>query len=203
MRIPSGVFVWITFFHVTDALYTGKFCPSACDFTLNYVTFNDTDASLSRKIRSCRSKLRTTSLYLCFDQYCAKDGSSAQWIAEQSPWCNDHAGVGLPNLEDVVRNWTVHDIAKIRRLDADEAKWSSSLVVDEVVLPDLHFFDRAFTTMVCQLACILRPERLLRHMIGCSISTIQSSFGIWAGKISTRARLALTVTAGVCTTSGS
>jgi hypothetical protein len=161
MRIPSGLLIWITLLDVTDALYSGKFCSPACDFTLNYVTFNDTDASLSRKTRSCRSKLRTTSLYLCFDQYCAKDDQVAQWIADQSSWCNVHAGVGLPTLEDVVGNWTVPDIASIRRLDADEAKWSSSLVVEEVVLPSFHFFDRAFTTMVCQLACILRSEQLL------------------------------------------
>jgi hypothetical protein len=146
MRIPSGLFHLISLLHVTQALYVGKFCPSACDFTLNYATFNDTDSWLSRKVRLCRSELRVTSLYLCFDQNCANDGSSERWIEEQRPWCDEHAGVRLPDLHDVVGHWTERDVASIRRLDEDEFK--SSPPLNEVVLPEARFLHRAFTTMV-------------------------------------------------------
>ena len=146
MRVSSGLLSLFSLLYVTDALYSGKFCPSACDLTLNYATFNDTDLWLSRKVRSCRSELRITSLYLCFAQYCEDDGEIEKWIRDESPWCDKHAGVTLPAYQEVVDGWTSHDRAVIRRLDADEAM--NFPVLGEVVLPDARFYERAFTTMV-------------------------------------------------------
>lgn len=132
--------------HVTQALVSGKFCPSACEFTLQYVIFNDTDASLSRKVRACRSQLRITSAYLCFNQYCEDDGEKEKWIKEQSTWCEENAGVKLPEFHDVLDAWAAEDIASVRRVHFDEVQ--SNPVVDEVALPDLTFLERAYTTMV-------------------------------------------------------
>lgn len=202
MRIPSGLFILITSFHVTDALFSGEFCPSACDLTLNYVTFNDTEPWLSKKIRSCRSGLRVTSSYLCFNQYCADDGSGANWIAEQNLWCEKHAGVRLPDFHDVVGNWTEHDVASIRRLDVDEAK--SSPVINQVVLPESHFLDRAFITMVCYVSS--RRSNMKQLLIVCDrVWPYNSTTFIWyMGRSSqSSASLGLTITAGTCTTFGS
>jgi hypothetical protein len=146
MRISFGIFSWISLLHVVGALYSGRFCPLACGLTLNYATFNDTDAWLSKKVRSCRSELRVTSLYLCFAQYCRGEEEGEKWIRNESPWCDEHAGVTLPAFHDVVDHWTTQDRVGIRRLDANEAE--SFPVLGEVVLPDARFVERAFTTMV-------------------------------------------------------
>lgn len=146
MHILSCLLSLAFLLDVTQALLAGKFCPSACEFTLQYVTFNDTDAWLSRKVRACRSQLRTTSAYLCFDQFCDNDGEKEKWIEEQSLWCDENAGVKLPEFHDVLSNWTAEDISIIRRLNVDEAQ--SNPIVDEVLLPYSSFLERAYTTMV-------------------------------------------------------
>jgi hypothetical protein len=146
MRPNSGLVIWIACLPVIRALYSGKFCPAACDFTLNYATFNDTDPLLPRKERLCCSDLRIKSVYLCFAQYCEDDGSYDQWIRDGSHWCNAHAGVALPDFHEVADNWTAPEIARIHRLNVDEAM--SSPVLMELALPDASFFERAFTTMV-------------------------------------------------------
>ncbi|KAF2819445.1 ferric-chelate reductase [Ophiobolus disseminans] len=145
MRVPPSLLCIVVSLHVTSALFAGRFCPLACDLTLNYATFNDTDPWLSKKVRSCRSKLRITSLYLCFDEYCKDDREREKWIRGQSPWCDEHAGVTLPAYQDVVDQWTPNKRAGLRRFDADEAK--AFPVLNEVVIPRESFHERAFTTM--------------------------------------------------------
>jgi hypothetical protein len=134
------------FTNVTHALYPGKYCPLACETSINYVTFNDTDSWLSRKVRQCRSELRTTSLYLCFDEYCASHEEVEEWIGEQTPWCEEHAGVTLPAFHDLVNRWSPDGKAGVKRLPADKAL--EFPVIDEVVIPAGRFFERAFSTMV-------------------------------------------------------
>ncbi|KZM23559.1 oxidoreductase [Ascochyta rabiei] len=132
--------------NIADALRFGKWCPRACDLTLGYATFNDTDPWLSRKIRQCRSELRVSSLYLCFDDFCdLNDGEVPRYIAETSEWCDEHAGVTLPSLHDVVDHWTPEDRAQLPRLSAEKAlKWP---VLSSVVFLDESFFERGFTTL--------------------------------------------------------
>lgn len=146
MRVPSPTISLLTYLHVADTFYSGRFCPQACDLTLNYATYNDTDAWLSKQVRSCRSELRVTSLYLCFAEYCEDDGEREKWIEAQTPWCNEHAGVTLPGFHDLVDKWSSHDRASIKKLDAATALTLPEL--GEIVIPDQHFFHRAFTTMV-------------------------------------------------------
>jgi hypothetical protein len=133
--------------NVAGALHSGKWCPRACDLTLGYATFNDTDPWLSRKVRQCRSELRVTSLYLCFDEFCKlNDGEVANYIAETSEWCDEHAGVTLPPFHNVVDRWTPDDRAQLQRFTAEKAfKWP---VLNNVVLPDKAFFERGITTLV-------------------------------------------------------
>lgn len=133
--------------NVASATRTGKWCPKACELTLNYATFNDTDPWLSRKVRQCRSQLRITSLYLCFDEFCTlDDGEVPKYIAESSEWCDEHAGVTLPSFRDVVNGWTPEDRARLPRHTAEEAvKWP---VLNTTVLTEEDFFERAFTTLV-------------------------------------------------------
>lgn len=146
MLVTPALVTLFSSLHVATALYSGKWCPLACDATLNYATFNDTDVWLSRKVRSCRSELRVTSLYLCLDEYCVDDGKREGWIADQSVWCDEHAGVTLPSYQEVVERWKSGDDKVVKKLTADEAM--SSPVLSEVVVPDPSFFVRAFTTMV-------------------------------------------------------
>ncbi|KAJ8115976.1 hypothetical protein OPT61_g2510 [Boeremia exigua] len=145
-------FAWcilVFFFGFTDvavASLSGKWCPRACDLTLGYATFNDTDPWLSRKVRQCRSDLRITSLYLCFDEFCdLNDGEVPKFIAENSEWCDEHAGVTLPPFHSVVDRWTPQDRAQLPRHSAEKAvTWP---VLNAVVLPESDFIRRAFTTL--------------------------------------------------------
>ncbi|KAH6625641.1 ferric-chelate reductase-like protein [Boeremia exigua] len=134
------------FTDVAAALFSGKWCPRACDLTLGYATFNDTDPWLSRKVRQCRSDLRITSMYLCFDEFCSlEDREVPKFIAEHSEWCDEHAGVTLPSFHDVIARWSPEERAKLPRHSADEADtWP---VLNTVVLPESDFFRRAITTL--------------------------------------------------------
>jgi hypothetical protein len=150
--------------HVSSALHLGKWCPAACHLSLSYVTFNDTDRWLSRKVRACRSELYTTSLYLCFSEYCEEDGESEKWIDVQSRWCDAHAGKALPLYHDVVDSWTNKDLAHVKRLGADEA--FKAPVLTEVEVPDGGFFERAFTTLVW-LNCVYKD--IVLTATGCGV----------------------------------
>jgi hypothetical protein len=146
MRVSLHLVSGLSFIYVAKALYSGRFCPSACDFTLNYATFNDTDSGLSKKVQSCGSELHTTSLYLCFAHYCEEDSAEETWLRDERLWCDENADVTLPNFHNIVDNWTEQDITGIRRLEFNEA--NSLPVLNTLVLPDARFFEQAFTTMV-------------------------------------------------------
>lgn len=180
MRIPSGLLSCVALLHVTSALYAGKFCPAACDFTLNYATFNDTDPWLSPKVRSCRSELRITSLYLCFDVHCESDGSSERWIEDQRPWCDEHAGVRLPDLRDVLSHWSGDNRTSIKRLGYDELK--SSPPLNEVTLPAANLVNRAYTTMVRNKR-IDQGQGLLLNTCGRMLQTVNTIFTSHMGKL--------------------
>lgn len=144
----------LSFANVASASNSGKWCPRACELTLNYATFNDTDPWLSHKVRQCRSRLRTTSLYLCFEEFCTfDDGEVPKYIAESTEWCDEHAGVTLPSFHDVVDGWTPEDKARLPRYSAAKAvEWP---VLNTAVIPDDDFFERAFTTLVGSIMPIL------------------------------------------------
>lgn len=193
MRIPSGLLSYVALLHVTSALYAGKFCPAACDFTLNYATFNDTDPWLSPKVRSCRSQLRITSLYLCFDEYCESDDSSERWIEEQRPWCDEHAGVRLPDLRDVLSHWPGDDRTSLERLDYYELK--SSPPLNAVMLPAANLMNRAYTTMVRNKRND-QGQRLLLNACGRMLQTVNTIFTSHMGKLASECH-------GDCTDRGS
>ncbi|KAF1925689.1 ferric-chelate reductase [Didymella exigua CBS 183.55] len=132
--------------NVAGALRSGKWCPRACDLALNYATFNDTDPWLSRKVRQCRSDFRITSLYLCFDDFCnLNDGEVPKFIAENSEWCDEHAGVTLPPFHDVVDHWSPKDRAQLPKYSAEKAV--TRPILNTAVLPETDFLERAFTTL--------------------------------------------------------
>lgn len=139
--------------NVVHALRSGKWCPRACELTLNYATFNDTDPWLSRKVRQCRSNLRITSLYLCFDEFCdPHDGEVPRFIAGNREWCDEHAGVTLPPFHEVVDQWGSGERARLPKYSLEKAvTWP---VLNRAVLPETAFFERAFTTLV---SSFLRP----------------------------------------------
>ncbi|KAI4947095.1 hypothetical protein J4E86_008719 [Alternaria arbusti] len=145
MRTSSISIILYTLTGASHALYSGKYCPLACETGVNYVTFNDTDPSLSSKIRGCQSELRLTSLYLCFDEFCIQDGQTEKWIENQKPWCEAHANITLPSFRDVLDQWTPDDKARVTRLAAEKALKFPT--IDEVVIPSDELVRRAFTTM--------------------------------------------------------
>ena len=136
--------------NVADSLESGKWCPRACELTLNYATFNDTDPWLSRKVRQCRSNLRITSLYLCFDGFCdLNDGEVPKFIAENSMWCDEHAGVTLPPFHEIIDRWSLEERAQLPKYSAEEAvTWP---LLNTAILPEIDFLERAFTTLVGSL----------------------------------------------------
>ncbi|KAF2105447.1 ferric-chelate reductase-like protein [Lophiotrema nucula] len=145
MRFPiSLVFFSLGICHGAIALKSGKHCLSACELNLNYVTFNDADAKVSFKVKACQSRLRAASLYLCFAEYCTQDGRD-EWLREENTGCQRLANLTLPPF-DIVSNYTPEDVARVRRLPADRG--SSGIILNEVVIPDANFFDRAFQTLV-------------------------------------------------------
>ena len=169
---------------VVSALRSGKWCPRACELTLNYATFNDTDPWLSRKVRQCRSDLRIVSLYLCFDEFCSlEDGKVSEYIADSSEWCDEHAGITLPPFHQTVDGWTPEDRAQVPRLSAAQAvTWP---VLNTTVLPEHDFLERAFTTLVGN-AVFEDPPLLTQSRMLLSMSMMSTSS-----------------TDGTCTTSGS
>lgn len=146
MRTSSISIILYTLTGASHALYSGKYCPLACETGVNYVTFNDTDPSLSSKIRGCQSELRVTSLYLCFDEFCIQDSQTEKWIENQNPWCEAHANITLPSFRDILDQWTPDDKARVTRLSAEKALRFPT--IDEVVIPSDELVRRAFTTMV-------------------------------------------------------
>ena len=136
------------------SLHSGQYCPQSCEALLNYVTFNDTDAGLSRKVGHCRSKQYITSAYLCGSIYCrGDDGEVVKWIDSQSGWCLRHSGNALPDFNDILERWNPSDIAKVRRFNKTEAL--SFPTFDEVALPDPAFFESAFSTLGMPLTRLL------------------------------------------------
>jgi hypothetical protein len=130
----------------TAPLHSGKYCPQSCESIFNYITFNDTDAGLSWKIRKCRSELSVTAIYLCDYTHCrSEDGEVENWISTWRTWCLQHSGNELPDYHDVVDQWTAGEIAEIRRFNATEAV--SFPTVKELTLPDDEFFENAFNTL--------------------------------------------------------
>ncbi|KAF1834927.1 ferric-chelate reductase [Decorospora gaudefroyi] len=49
MRTYPVFIISFAFLNVAKALYSGKYCPLACETSINYATFNDTDPWLSKK----------------------------------------------------------------------------------------------------------------------------------------------------------
>lgn len=126
-----------------SALGTGKWCFAGCELNLNYVDFNDTDPG-SKKVRSCKSALRATSLYLCIDEYCVAKGHG-EWLQEGNATCQRLADVSLPPY-DIIAGYSPEDRARIKRLTAEEALEFPKL--GKLVLPDASFFERAYRTLV-------------------------------------------------------
>jgi hypothetical protein len=128
---------------VAFAFRTGKYCFAGCDLSLSYVWFNDTGAA-SAKIASCQSKLRATSLYLCIDGYCG-NGGREEWLQSTNETCRQLANGSMPPYS-IVTEYGPDERAALKRLNADEA--FAQPLLGEVVLPDEHFFERAFSTLV-------------------------------------------------------
>lgn len=149
---------------VAHALYAGEYCPLACETTINYVTFNDTPPSSSWLVNRCRSDMHITSVYLCFDEFCTRDGAIADWIKTQSSACYQTANVTLPPLQRVLQHWQPHEKAKVERLRAQQALKFPSL--SHMVIPEHAFFQRALSTVVSRRARVdaSRPGRIPMYL---------------------------------------
>jgi hypothetical protein len=135
---------------ICDAVYalrSGRHCFGGCELTLDYVNFNDTDPSLSRKRRSCQSMLHTISLFLCIDNYCTAGGRE-RWLRTSNETCETTTNETLPPFK-IIDTWSSEDVARLRRLRAEEGMWNSEpLLLGEIVIPDEAFFERGYKTLV-------------------------------------------------------
>jgi hypothetical protein len=110
---------------------------------VNYARFNDTGLR-SKKARSCEGLLRATSLYLCIDEYCEEPGRVA-WLRDANETCIQSVNASLPPYE-IIDQFGPEERSGLRRFSADEAfTWPK---LNEVIIPDEDFFERAFTTLV-------------------------------------------------------
>jgi hypothetical protein len=166
--------------NVAHIYYSGQYCTLACETTINYVTFNDSDPSLPWKVNACRSHLRITSLYLCFDEFCRRDGAISNWIENQSPWCFENANVTLPSLRDVLDQWQPEDKAKVERLFANDALKFPSL--DHLMIPDHGLFERAFTTVVWHPRVKSKKVMMLTNFLCRKLLTGNTKYILYTGK---------------------
>jgi hypothetical protein len=122
---------------------SGKWCFGGCETVVNYARFNDTGLR-SKKARSCEGLLRATSLYLCIDEYCEEPGRVA-WLRDANETCIQSVNASLPPYE-IIDQFGPEERSGLRRFSADEAfTWPK---LNEVIIPDEDFFERAFTTLV-------------------------------------------------------
>jgi hypothetical protein len=125
----------------------GKYCFDGCYLTLNYVDFNDTSPALSKKRRTCQSVRHATSLYLCLEVYCEKDGRD-EWLRKTNETCSARVPDYMPPWS-IIDEYTPEDVARLRRLRAEEGGWDSrNPPLNEVVIPEESFFERAYKTLV-------------------------------------------------------
>jgi hypothetical protein len=142
-RISCLLFI---FCNATTALKSGIHCFGGCELTLAYADFNNTVPKLSKKIKTCQSVLHATSLYLCFTEYCVEKGRDT-WLRASNDTCRRTANETLPSW-DIISNWTAEDVAHVRRFRADEGMWNSKhQLLNEPVIPDASFFERASRTL--------------------------------------------------------
>jgi hypothetical protein len=131
---------------VAATLRSGRYCFDGCLYTLGCVTFNDTSSALPHKIRTCKSTLRATSLYLCIENYCDDEGRS-EWLTGQNGTCQKTTGLSLPPYEVVAEYLGTVD--GVRRLSAEEGFCDGNAVtLGEVVVPGERYHDRAYRTLV-------------------------------------------------------
>lgn len=121
----------------------GKWCLDGCELVINYAKFNDTGAG-SKKIQSCESTIRATSLYLCIDEYCGSSGL-LDWLQSANATCHEKSNATLPPY-NIIDRYGPNDRAGFKRLGADEALTFPML--DEVIIPEERLFARAFDTVV-------------------------------------------------------
>jgi hypothetical protein len=141
------LFSLVVFGEVATASESGTHCFESCELTLAYVRFNDTDPRLSRKKAECTSELRAKSLYLCFEEYCT-DGERGKWLQPRGERCLRLSNTTLPPY-DIINDYSPEDVARLKRLYTGETSWDSiPLLIDQVVIPDAHFFATAFKTLV-------------------------------------------------------
>ncbi|OAF99372.1 ferric-chelate reductase [Paraphaeosphaeria sporulosa] len=142
MRSIAFVLLLSTRTIAAHVVRSGKWCFGGCETVVNYATFNDTSPG-SKKARSCEGILRATSLYLCIDEYCAESGRKA-WLQDANETCIERVNATLPPYE-IIDRFGPQERSGFKRLSADEAfTWPT---LDEIVIPDEEFFERAFTTL--------------------------------------------------------
>lgn len=153
------------------ALRSGEWCFGGCDTVINYANFNDTGPG-SKKARSCESTLRTTSLYLCIDEYCTDTGRTA-WLQNANRTCSQKNNITLPPY-NIIDRYTPEERAGIKRLSAEEAfTWPT---LNEIVIPDDDIFERAFTTMVRHQHLPMIASNITP---GCSVLRILHTPNLW------------------------
>lgn len=70
------------------------------------------------------------------------------WLSNANRTCENIAGVSIPPWS-IIDHFTPEHVAQVRRLKAEEGMWySRGTPLNEVVLPDDDFFERAFQSLV-------------------------------------------------------
>jgi hypothetical protein len=145
--------------NVEAFLIPEKYCFSGCELSIGYVSFSDAGPT-SKKVESCQSILRATSLYLCIDEYCGDEGRE-KWLRGANETCQQIANTSMPPY-DTIAAYGPPERAGLWRLSAEEA--FERPVLGDVWLPDDTFLTRAFKTVVWLPVSALQSTDLLSRM---------------------------------------
>lgn len=141
---------------VRAAAYTKPLCLYACRNCVDSVRFRDVPQGTSAGAASCESALKLTSLYLCMDARCGA-GARDDGLGLLNETCREDFGLSVPPFETVVANYTLEDIAKLRRVNGMDDPPAKE-VFEEPVMVSAEYFRLWFGTLVCA-QCISRSSR--------------------------------------------
>jgi hypothetical protein len=117
-------------------------CASACQESLDGLTFNGTDPNVEYYTAYCNSILRAQSTYVCSRYYCSP-GDLIAGLDYLNKSCQKYGSTSLPPYSIILN---VTDIEKLRIIGIDDAHLAET--IGTIVFPSRDLFEIALRTIV-------------------------------------------------------
>ncbi|KAI8674461.1 FAD-binding FR-type domain-containing protein [Fusarium keratoplasticum] len=134
--LVSYIAIWSSPVRAAAIRSPDEVCYDSCQACLKPVHFDETLWNQTGLLKPCYSPRAIISLYLCLEVYC-KPGARTVGLGPLNETCQERAHTVLPPFS-LISNYTVEDIAKVRRFELNETGQSHTF--REVVIPSEHFF---------------------------------------------------------------